>query len=242
MYEYNSFHERKALHSLMDGLAGVDGTFASMLNLIRQLHDRWMKAAEDVRAASQLLKESLSVSIEQNEWRAKAKMRIDASESEDYSTAMSIPSCSFRGAFQSGKWIGECVWDSGAQYFGGIADGSYQGLGTWTGANGHTYTGEFVDGNRNGLGHYQFPDGQTYVGQHVANSASGYGRWTFPDGRTYTGEMRDGLFHGKGELFHPFSRGGGGTTDYGFFEKGKYIGRMPPEGKEPWNEEAASPI
>jgi hypothetical protein len=68
----------------------------------------------------------------------------------------------------SRKWhncLGTMEYPDGSKYVGEYKDGTWNGMGTYTGSTGWHYEGEFRDGQYNGQGTYTDPDGKIQSGQ-----------------------------------------------------------------------------
>jgi hypothetical protein len=77
-------------------------------------------------------------------------------------------------------------------------NGTLNGQGTLTFANGDKYAGEIKDGQRNGQGINTFANGAKYVGQFKDDKYYGQGTFTFGDGNKYVGDYKDSNRHGQG--------------------------------------------
>ena len=78
------------------------------------------------------------------------------------------------GVFKDGIFEGENA-EHGIKYFGEYKNGTMNGRGTYTFADGTKYVGEYRDGNYNGQGTYTFANGQKYVGEFRDSKRNGQG-------------------------------------------------------------------
>ena len=77
-------------------------------------------------------------------------------------------------------------------------NGTLNGQGTFTFANGEKHVGEYKDGKRNGQGTYTWVNGQKNVGEYKDGEYHGQGAFTFANGERYVGEWKDGKRNGQG--------------------------------------------
>jgi antitoxin component YwqK of YwqJK toxin-antitoxin module len=83
-------------------------------------------------------------------------------------------------------------------YEGEYKNGTREGQGKFTHADGTTRTGIFVNGQMVGKGVMISEDGEKYVGNFINNSAHGFGTIDYPDGDKSTGFfVSDELYTGK---------------------------------------------
>ena len=68
-------------------------------------------------------------------------------------------------------------------------------------SNSSIYTEQFFQGSKNGNGHYISSEGYEYVGDWIGGKQTGKAQVNYKNGDLYTGKVKDGLRHGKGELF-----------------------------------------
>ena len=119
-------------------------------------------------------------------------------------------------------------FEDGSYYIGSVEDGTPEGFGTMTFANGDSMYGIFVNGTMNDdTGNYDFADGGTYEGSIVDSVFSGHGTRTFGGdylGHSYTGNFENGYFNGEGTYTFP-----DGSTNVGQFKDGVFIPPSPTE-------------
>lgn len=117
-------------------------------------------------------------------------------------------------------------FEDGSYYIGSVEDGTPEGFGTMTFANGDSMYGIFVNGTMNDdTGNYDFADGGTYEGSIVDSVFSGHGTRTFGGdyvGHSYTGNFENDDFNGEGT--YTFSDG---STNVGQFKDGVFIPPSP---------------
>jgi hypothetical protein len=109
------------------------------------------------------------------------------------------------GEYRDGKWngVGTYTYADGAKYVGEFRDGKANGQGTITFPNGNKYVGEWKDNRRNGQGTETFPNGDKFVGEYRDDKRNGLGTYTWPNGNKYVGEYRDGKKNGQGTETYP---------------------------------------
>lgn len=99
-------------------------------------------------------------------------------------------------------------------------NGSQNGQGSYTYANGDKYIGEFKDNTYNGQGTYTWATGDRYVGEYKDGKKHGFGTGFNADGASYVGEYRNDKFHGQGT--YTFANG---SRQVGEFKGDKLQGR-----------------
>ena len=88
----------------------------------------------------------------------------------------------FKGNVFEGEWL----------------NGSLNGQGTYTYADGEKYVGEFKDGEINGQGTYTYASGNKYVGEYKDGNQNGQGTAIYASGDKYVGGFKDGKKNGQG--------------------------------------------
>lgn len=86
---------------------------------------------------------------------------------------------------------GRISYPSGNTYEGEFADDEYNGMGTFTTAEG-TYVGHFRSGKFDGQGTFVYRKGGVYIGQWHNGKYQGQGTYVYATGRTYIGEWDAG--------------------------------------------------
>lgn len=79
----------------------------------------------------------------------------------------------------------------GDVYTGDIANGAWEGNGTYKWANGDSYEGSFIAGLADGEGTYIWANGNLYSGGFAKGARNGYGTFTMASGEIYTGNWVD---------------------------------------------------
>lgn len=106
-------------------------------------------------------------------------------------------------------------FEDGSKFQGqyGIADG----YGEMVWPSGDTYKGYWTkEGTMDGNGMYTFADGSRYIGQFRANRRDGIGTFTWAEDQSmYTGEWRDDMPHGRGQVLYPNGEVMDGTYQMG---------------------------
>ena len=126
--------------------------------------------------------------------------------------------------------IGQATWMAGSRrvgdnYFGEYKNGSRNGNGRYTWANGDVYVGDFVDDYCNGKGRMVFANGDVYDGDFVWDLRSGQGRFTWRDGSFHVGSFDGGDISGYGERRYT-----DGTVEAGSWKNGVLVARYPHRG------------
>ena len=141
-----------------------------------------------------------------------ACQETDAAHWDNCIGQISEPEYSYFGTFLNGKQHGFGTANilhpdyKGDKYVGEHKDGSFNGQGTYTWANGNTYVGEYKDGKRNGQGTYTFSNGGKYSGEFKDGKYNGHGVFIFKNGDKYVGEFKDEQKEGQGTYFRADGR------------------------------------
>jgi len=111
---------------------------------------------------------------------------------------------SYKGEMRQGTFNGQgsLTYANGNKYVGEFEDDKLHGQGTWTSANGDKYVGEFKDGKLHGQGTYTWANGEKYVGEFEDDKLHGQGTWTSANGDKYVGEFKDGKRNGQGTYYY----------------------------------------
>ncbi len=90
---------------------------------------------------------------------------------------------------------------SGLSYVGSWANGTINGWGVVTFANGERYVGEVKDHKANGYGIRTWNSGDRYEGELKDGARNGYGVYTWANGRWFEGEWKYGKPNGQGTKY-----------------------------------------
>ena len=115
---------------------------------------------------------------------------------------------------------GKITWADGSYYEGNWVWGERTGKGTYVWADGDTYTGDFIEGSRTGKGIYTWDDGTVYAGDFVDEVRTGKGTIAWPSGNSYSGDFVDGDRSGKGTFVWA-----SGNTYSGDFANNQFHGK-----------------
>ena len=84
------------------------------------------------------------------------------------------------------------IYEDGSRYVGAFRDSTYNGIGTYTYADGSEWTGEWQSGkNINGEGVVKYDNGEKWEGEYKDGKRNGKGTYTYPDQKEYVGEYFD---------------------------------------------------
>ena len=102
-------------------------------------------------------------------------------------------------------------FDNGS-YTGEMADGKFNGQGTYCWTDGGRYEGQWKNGNMHGRGIFYYANGSKYKGDWVNDKKQGWGTYDWQDGSRYEGQWNGDYMHGQGVFIMPT---GINTTDNG---------------------------
>ena len=127
-----------------------------------------------------------------------------------------------RAATRKASAAGQGVrkFPDGCTYVGTFAEDKYDGIGTFTYANGDIYEGSWLAGEKNGDGKYFFKESaSTFEGTWESGTFVS-GKWIYKDGSSFEGSFKDGAPAGKG-LYSFYSNL---LSQTGEFKDGKWFG------------------
>ena len=102
-------------------------------------------------------------------------------------------------------------FDNGS-YTGEMADGKFNGQGTYCWTDGGRYEGQWKNGNMHGRGIFYYANGSKYKGDWVNDKKQGWGTYDWQDGSRYEGQWNGDYMHGQGVFYYA---NGINTTDNG---------------------------
>ena len=102
-------------------------------------------------------------------------------------------------------------FDNGS-YTGEMADGKFNGQGTYCWTDGGRYEGQWKNGNMHGRGIFYYANGSKYKGDWVNDKKQGWGTYDWQDGSRYEGQWNGDYMHVKASFIMPT---GINTTDNG---------------------------
>ena len=102
-------------------------------------------------------------------------------------------------------------FDNGS-YTGEMADGKFNGQGTYCWTDGGRYEGQWKNGNMHGRGIFYYANGSKYKGDWVNDKKQGWGTYDWQDGSRYEGQWNGDYMHGQGVFYYAK---GINTTDNG---------------------------
>lgn len=92
-------------------------------------------------------------------------------------------------------------FDNGS-YTGEMADGKFNGQGTYCWTDGGRYEGQWVNDKQQGEGIYYYANGCRYEGQWFDDKKQGQGTFTWVNGDKYVGQWMNDRMHGQGIYYH----------------------------------------